>query len=55
MDIQIEHIQYVLEDKLTKSTSTIHREETQDIQYWYHVGKHTAYEEILQLIKNTHK
>jgi hypothetical protein len=55
MNADIQHIQYVLEDKLTQLPSIIHRAELQDIEYWYYVGKDTAYQEILQMIKSSQK
>ena len=51
MDIPIEHIQFVIEDKLTDVSSCIHRYEISQAQYWYYVGKHDAYQEILEIIK----
>ena len=52
MDIPIEHIQFVIEDKLTDISSCIHKYEISQAQYWYYVGKHDAYHEILEVIED---
>jgi len=52
IDAPIEHIQHVLEDKLTKMPSTIHRFNSHDVEYWYYIGKYEAYEEIRNYIKS---
>lgn len=55
MDIQIEQIQKVLEWKLSELPSVLHRFQCDDCQYWYHVGRFEAYEEMLNLIEKEAK
>jgi len=52
MDADIQHIQQVLEDKLTKLPSQLHRFQCHDTEYWYYVGKSEAYEEVLETVKS---
>jgi hypothetical protein len=54
MDAQIEHVQHVLEDKLSQLPSQLHRFQCYDTEYWYYVGKSEAYEEVLMMIKKSY-